>query len=143
MSMGGSYVLNVGPSGEGEITDAYALRLRRIGDWYNRMEGCLECAEPDSFNYAIRANDCIVTKKNGKSYFHFAEGIRSSSIAMELFPSFPKSVRLMNTGKQLPVSIDLLPEYFCNAGTALEFLHITDIPVDDLASEPIVIEIEW
>ncbi len=143
MSMGGSYVLNVGPSGEGEITDAYALRLRRIGDWYNRMEGCLEGAEPDPFNYAIRANSCIVTKKNGKSYFHFADGIRSSSIALELFPSFPRSVRLMNTGKQLPVSIDLLPEYFCNAGTALEFLHITDIPVDDLASEPIVIEIEW
>jgi len=143
MSMGGSYLLNVGPSGEGEITEAYASRLRRIGDWYCRMEGCLECAEPDTFDYRIRDNSCIATKKNGKTYLHFADGIRSSSIALELFPTLPRSVRLMNTGEQLGAAVELLPEYFTPAGTALEFLHITGIPIDDLSNEPIVIEIDW
>ena len=142
MAMGGSYLLNVGPNGLGEITEEYASRLRRIGDWYNRMEGALVCHEADPFNYGIKANKAIVTKKNGKSYFHFPDGIRSSSLAFGYFPSVPKSVRLLNTGKQLGVAIDRLPEYFTN-GQALPFLHITGIPVDDLANEVIVIEIEW
>jgi alpha-L-fucosidase len=142
MAMGASYLLNVGPNGEGEITEDYAARIRRVGDWYKRMEGALVCHEADDFSYKIKANKAIVTKKNGKSYFHFYEGIRSTSVALQYFPSLPKSVRLMNTGKALPFAIDLLPEYFSN-GQALPFLHITGIPVDDLASEAIVIEIEW
>lgn len=142
MSMGGSYLLNVGPSGEGVVTEEYASRIRRVGDWYNRMEGCLECAEPDDFNYRVKANKCITTKKNGKSYFHFCDGIRSSSIALEFFPDIPKRVRLMNTGADLSYKIELLPEYF-SAGRAGTYLHITGVPIDDLANEPIVIEIEW
>ena len=142
MAMGSSYLLNVGPNGEGEITEDYAARIRRIGDWYKRMEGALCCHEADEFNYKLRANKAIVTKKNGKTHFHFPDGIRSSSIALQFFPGVPKRVRLLNTGKELPAAIDLLPEYFSN-GQALPFLHVTGIPVDDLASEAIVIEFEW
>ena len=142
MAMGASYLLNVGPNGEGEITEDYASRIRRIGDWYKRMEGALVCHEADEFNYKIKANKAIVTKKNGKSYFHFPDGIRSSSVALQYFPSMPKSVRLLNTGKALNASFDLLPEYFSN-GQAQPFLHITGIPTDELTNEAIVIEIEW
>ena len=142
MACGGSYLLNVGPDGEGVITEEYAKRLRRVGDWYNRMEGCLECSEPDLFNYGVKANKPIVTKKNGKSYFHFPDGIRSSSIAMQYFPNLPKSVRLLNTGESLSAEMAYLPEYFSNGRAGL-YLHVTGIPIDDLQSEPIVIEIEW
>lgn len=142
MAMGASYVLNVGPNALGEITEDYANRLRRVGDWYNRMEGCLVCHEADDFNYKIKANKAIVTKKNGKSYFHFPDGIRSTSVAMQYFPGMPKGVRLLNTGKALPYAIDLLPEYFSN-GQAQAFLHITGIPTDELSNEAIVLEIEW
>ena len=140
--MGGSYLINVGPNAEGEITEEYACRIRRIGDWYNRMEGALTCHEADDFRYKLRANQAIVTKKNGKSYFHFPDGVRSSSIALAYFPCVPHSVRLLNTDKSLNAAIDLLPEYQVN-GQALPFLHITGIPVDDLSDEAIVIEIEW
>lgn len=142
MAMGGSYVLNVGPNGLGEITEEYASRIRRIGDWYRRTEGCLQCAEGDDFNYKIKANEYIATKKNGKTYLHFYNGIRSSSVALRYFPSFPKKVRLLNTGKELPYAIDLLPEYSSN-GQAVPHLHVTGIPIDDFADEPILLEIEW
>lgn len=144
MALGSSYLLNVGPTGEGEITEEYASRIRRVGDWFARMEGCLESAEEDSFNYGIQANKCIATKKNGKTYLHFYEGTRSSSVALQFFPSMPKSVRLLNTGKSLTAKIELLPEYFnLEGGYANRFLHISGIPIDDLASEAVVIEIEW
>lgn len=142
MAMGGSYVLNVGPDGKGEITEEYASRIRRIGDWYRRTEGCLQCAEGDDFNYKIQANEYIATKKNGKTYLHFYNGIRSSSVALRYFPSFPKQVRLLNTGKELSYAIDPLPEYSSN-GQAVPYLHVTGIPIDDLSAEPIILEIEW
>ena len=145
MSMGGSYLLNVGPSPLGEITPEYANRIEKIGDWYNRMEGCLEGAEEDLFNYESRPNNCIATKKNGKTYLHFYEGLVSSAVNLKKYHSLPKKVRLMNTGKTLDAKIEFLPEFFnCDTGKSEDkYLHITGIPIDDLENEPIVLEIEW
>ena len=142
MAMGGSYLLNVGPNAEGVITEDYVKRIRSVGDWYNRMEGCLECHEADNFDYHIKANKYIATKKDGKTYLHFYNGVVSSAIAIKYFLSFPKRVRLMNTGKDLKYAIELLPEYFAE-GRANTYLHISGIPVDELVNEPIVIEITW
>jgi len=145
MSMGGSYLLNVGPSAEGEITAEYAARIRKVGDWYNRMEGCLECAEADEFPYESRHNKCIATRKDRKTYLHFYEGIISSAVALHVYPCCPKSVRLMNTGKQLDFKEEVLPEFFNGKTGQAEtvFLHISGIPIDDLAQEPIVLELQW
>jgi len=33
VSKNGNYLLNVGPTGEGEITEPYAMRLRQMGEW--------------------------------------------------------------------------------------------------------------
>lgn len=144
MSMGGSYLLNVGPSGEGEITADYADRLRKVGDWYNRMEGCLEGAEPDAFDYASAHNPYIAAKKNGKTYLHFYDGVISSAVELKRYPCIPKRVRLMNTGKVLPFKEEILPEFFSGeTGKGELYLHIREIPTDELASEPVVIEIEW
>ena len=142
MALGGSYLLNVGPNGKGEITEDYAKCIRKVGDWYRRMGGCLVCHDPDSFNYKIRKNKAIVTKKDGKSYFHFYEGIVSTSVAFEYFPKMPQAIRLLNTGKALDYKIEKLPEYSAN-GQAIVHLHITGIPIDDLSDEPIVIEVTW
>ena len=44
----------------------------------------------------------------------------------------------------LPFGVEPLPDYFSGkTGLAEQYLHIWDIPVDDLASEPIVLEVEW
>ena len=144
MSMGGSYLLNVGPTAEGEIASEYLQRLKRVGDWYNRMNGCLECAEADDFSYGSEQNECIATKKNGKTYLHFYQGLVSSAVALKRYPNIPKSVRLMNTGKILSCKEEVLPEFF-NGDTGIGdiYLHITGIPIDDLLAEPIVLEIEW
>lgn len=145
MAMGGSYLLNVGPDATGVIPPEYERRLRKVGDWYNRMEGCLVGHEADKFQYNVKHNPCIVTKKNGKSYFHFYSGLISSAVAVADYPSVPKRVRLMNTGALLPFAAESLPEFFSGQTGQAEhiYLHISGIPVDDLANEPIVIEVEW
>ena len=143
MAMGGSYLLNVGPNAKGVITEEYAARIRAVGDWYRRMEGALVCHEEDSFNYKARGGKPIVTKKNGRSYFHFPDGLISSAVSFEFFPSVPKSVRLLNTGSDLRYAIERMPEFFTGSGMASLVLHISGIPIDDLSGESVVIEIEW
>ena len=145
MAMGGSYLLNIGPKGDGSIDERYSGMIRRVGDWYNRMEGSLENTESDVFDYQISRGKCIVNKKNGKSYFNFYDGIDSTAVSMKKYPSLPKSVRLLNNGESLKFKIEPLPEFFnFETGCAdVEYLHISGIPVDDFASEPIVLEIEW
>ncbi len=145
MSRGASYLLNVGPKSDGTIDEISLGILERVGEWYNRMEGCLEEHNEDSFPYEIRKNRFIVNKKNGKSYFHFFDGVVSSAVSFDKYPNIPKKVRLLNTGAELKFDTDPLPGFFdMETGMATpDILHISGIPVDDLASEPIVIEIEW
>ena len=146
MARGGSYLLNIGPTALGDWDPAHAERIARIGDWYRRLEGCLEGAEPDPFDYGIyKSGECIVTRKNGRTYFHFYNGLPTTAVQMKRWPSLPKTVRLMNTGDYLPFKTETLPECFSmTTGRAEQrFLHIRNIPVDDLAGEPIVLEVEW
>ena len=144
MSKGASYLLNVGPDAKGVITEEYKSRLKKIGDWYNRMQGCLECAEPDEFKYNAKHANPIATKKDGKTYLHFCEGLCADSVVLTDYPNLPKSVRLMNTDSQLPFAAEVLPEFMNKNGVAEHvFLHIRGIPIDELENEAVVLEIEW
>ena len=82
---------------------------------------------------------------NGKTYLHFYDGIVSTSIILRKFPQIPKSVKLMNTGETL--AFHIAPHLLLldsDTGIAKDgCLHITGIPVDDLAQEPIVLELTW
>lgn len=146
MARGGSYLLNIGPMADGSLHPDHVDRIARIGDWYQRMEGCLENHEADEFDYCVRASgDWIATRKNGKTYFHFPQGVRATAVAIPNYPSMPRSVRLMNTGAALPFAAEVLPSYFNGKTGQAEqvYLHIRNIPADELASEPVVIEVEW
>ena len=145
MAQGASYLLNVGPDAKGVITEEYERRLMNVADWYNRMEGCLEDHEEDTFGYEVVGDKYIATKKGGKTYLHFYDGIASTAVALKKYPGVPKRVRLMNTNETLAYDVIYLPEDFQNEDGHAQpkRLHIYGIDADSLASEPIVIEIEW
>ena len=145
MAMGASYLLNAGPDANGVIREDYASRFRAVGEWYDHMDGCLECHEADDFDYGPNPNKFIACKKDGKTYLHFYNGICSSAVNLRKYPNAPKRVWLMNTGDALDAEVCYLPECF-NGKTGqayAEVLHISGIPIDDLQSEAIVLEIEW
>lgn len=146
MARGGSYLLNIGPMPDGSLDPVHARRIRRIGQWYTRLEGALMCHEDDEFDYQVyKSGPCIVTKKNGKTYFCFWDGIPGTAVTMKNYPGFPRSVRLLNTGEQLPAAIQPLPNYFSGKTGVAEdrYLRIHRIPVDELGDEPIILEVEW
>jgi hypothetical protein len=145
MALGASYLLNVGPNGNGVITKEYEERLLAVGDWYTRMEGILECAEEDCFDYQIKDNGYIATRKNGKTYLHFFDGLITNAVTLKQFPSKPKKIRLLNTGELLKYDVMYLPELFRGSFDQLSAraLHIFGIDFAIIEKEPVVIEIEW
>lgn len=98
MSMGGNYLLNVGPMADGTIDEKAKSIIERVGRWYNNMEGSLENVKADDFDYQVMVHKCVVNKKDNKSYFNFYECIYSSAVSLKKYPGLPKNVRLLNTG---------------------------------------------
>ena len=152
MAMGGSYLLNVGPTAEGRIPPESCAILSRVGEWYNKMEGTLEDTEAEEMDYEIRANPmmqgdaCLAVKKNGKTYLHFPAGLISTSVYLHKYPGLPRAVRLMNTGAPLPFGLAFPPSERDKNGRGLgPFLRISEIPADrePLLTEPPVLEIIW
>ncbi len=144
MAMGGSYLLNVGPDDRGVITKEYRTLIERVGKWYKKLGGALECHEADSHGISVVNNPCIITEKNGKSYLHLWSGMSSSAVLVNNPPATPSRVKLLNTGTTLPYDIQSVPDRFeWETGKAVVMLRIWDIPADELASEAIVVEIEW
>ena len=145
MAMGGSYLLNVGPNAQGEITPEYADRIRLVGEWYKRTEGCLESAEAAKDCYEAMHAPCIATEKDGKVYLHLYNGLISSALTLKSYPALPKRVRLMNTGEELRFAEMPLPE-FVNGNTGVAekvFLHISGIPIDSLSNQPLILELTY
>ena len=147
MAMGGSYLLNVGPMPTGEIPAKAVDRIKKVGDWYNRMEGCLENHEAEPHKFGITdISDVVINKKDGKTYMHFYNGLTSSSIQIYNWPATPERIRLMNNGKDLPFKFDLLERNYPadnEKGKDRLYIHVQEIPADEFVSEPIVIEITW
>lgn len=146
MARGGSYLLNIGPMADGSLAPDHKERIERIGRWYSSMQSCLECHEPDEFDYRIAVADKhIPVKKDGITYLHFFDGLSVNAVSLGSYPCAPKKVRLMNTGKDLPFREILLPRGIdpVTGHIMMVFLQISDIPVDDLSQEPIVIELQW
>ena len=150
MAMGGSYLLNVGPMPDGTISPEAQASLRRIGEWYAKMNGTLEDAEADTFDYQIKScqmtGGCLQLQKNGKTYFHFPGGLTTGSLYLTKYPCVPKQVRLMNTGMPLSAYEDTPPYMIVENGMAKgPLLRITGIPSDrePLLTEPTVVEVAW
>ncbi|MBQ7348101.1 MAG: alpha-L-fucosidase [Clostridia bacterium] len=144
MAMGGSYLLNVGPMANGKIDEKSASIIKRVGDWYCRMNGVLEGHEKDPLGLTTKGKDPFVAfRKNEKTYLCYYAGSSSSAINFVNAPSVPKCARLLNGGETLGLRYETLPAYIWGGRAAGPFVSITGIPVDDYPAEPLVIEIEW
>lgn len=146
MAMGGSYLLNAGPTAEGVIPEKSRTLIRRIGRWYRSVSEGLEHADPPSRPYRLRGNEpCIVTERGGASYFHFWRGLDTTAVTFmdEDLPT-PSRAILCNTGAKLPLRYGTLPTLLDPDHVARRKVwSVSDIPADDIPDEPPVIRVEW
>ena len=142
LAMGGSYLLNVGPDEKGSF-GADGDRLRRVGDWYNRVresygEPVVDISLPDGV---------LATRQGENLYLHFRDGLNSSGVDLPGLPA-PKAAVFLNDGRALPFAVEPLPALNCPWGTGFggrrrEGLHLWGIPVDDFAAEAAVVKLVY
>src|SRR4051812_4607559 len=70
-SRGGNYLLNVGPTAEGQIPQPSVQRMAEIGQWLKVNSGAINGTEPSPFPYELPWG--IITSRPGKLYLHVFE----------------------------------------------------------------------
>jgi len=70
-SRGGNYLLNVGPTAEGEIPQPSVERLREIGQWLRVNGESIYGASPNPFTYNLEWG--FITTREGKLYLHLLD----------------------------------------------------------------------
>jgi len=118
VSKNGNYLLNIGPTGEGEITEPYAVRLLEIGKWLKvngeAIYGCGGTAFGTEFGeYVIvdgkkkfipRSPDWRCTTGSGKVYIHVFNWPRNGKLELPpLMAKIKKGDLLADTQTRITV----------------------------------------
>ena len=145
--MGGNYLLNVGPTAEGEIPPVQVDLLRRVGRWYGRVREAL-VAEPAPD--LIESEEVWLTRRGDTLYAHLYESPEASAVGLEPLRAVPRRTTLLNTGAPLEARVEVTPRRWAtqwNAGLRgadiLPSLRVRGLPVDEVQGEPLVVELEF
>ncbi len=79
VARGGNYMLNVGPTGRGEIPAVIAETLERAGEWTARHADAVYGVEPSPWEMAPSWGDC--TRRGNRLYFHIFDWRPGGEIA--------------------------------------------------------------
>lgn len=147
MAMGGSYLLNVGPTADGRIDDRSAAIVRNVGNWYVRVRESLEGVQPGSVAMEDWYNHStfIAVEKPGATYLHFYNGLDTSGVTLCPVSQVPKEAIVLNNGERVKTAIAPMPTAW-NWQTHQSrppYLHLFDLPIESFSQEPIVVKLVW
>lgn len=139
MCNGANYLLNVGPDDTGKVPDAAANILREIGTWYGKVRESFDDTVPAS-ELSARKNVSL-TRRDNTIYVHLKQPLTADSIVIPPFDTLPEKALLLNTGRELECSTDMLPVNWQNEK---RFLWIKGLPRDLIeSSETLVIRLDF
>ena len=144
LARGGNLLLNVGPDADGRIPAEAQRILRRFGAWHKAVREAWQGVTNETG--VVKDPSCLVTKRTGGEgevlYLSYANGLDRCGVNLFPLDRMPKSAVLLNTGAALKTEVVFMPSSFWEGGHR-NSLHVSGIPVDDLAGEPIVIRLEY
>jgi len=139
LTMGGNFLLNVGPKADGTIPEAALSLLRRTGDWYRKVRESYQDVRTDPL--VSDADGVMVTRRGEKTlYLHYPKGLTATGVSVRPLAALPKRAVLLNTGETVKAELAVLPREWEKGGMAL---HLYDLPADRLANESAVIRLEF
>jgi len=138
LSMGGNYLLNIGPMPDGTLCEKDTVILNRIGAWFSKVKEAFYGVTPA--NGILKLPSVMMTVKDNCAYLCFLSDINAESIILEPFETVPKKVTLLNTGETLGAvrSLGALPYYRDPENT-----RILNIPIEKLYDTIPVIKLEF
>ena len=102
-SKGGNFLLNVGPTAEGEITPPSIAILSEVGKWMKTNGESIYGTSASPLDAAPKWGR-ITSKGDGKTfYFHVFDWPKEGRLTIPELASLPKRARLLDGGKKLDV----------------------------------------
>ena len=133
-----NYLLNVGPTGEGVISQQSVDIIRRIGIWKKQVD--------ESFTGVESAPDLIdtpgvfVTKKNKSIYVHLNQLPAGNGIKLKPIIVAPQKATLLNTGENIDFTVNLSPS---DHATQQPYLRLRNLPANELSNSVMVVKLEF
>jgi alpha-L-fucosidase len=106
-SKGGNYLLNVGPTAEGEIPDPSVERLAAVGRWMQANGESIYGTQASPFEKSPWGR-CTQKTVDGKTrlYLHVFQWPKDGKLTVAQLPGKPTAALLLNGEKKLPFSIE-------------------------------------
>jgi alpha-L-fucosidase len=133
-----NYLLNVGPTGEGEIPQQSSDILKRIGAWKKSVDESFTNINTDA--ELINSPGVLVTKRDKTVYVHLnklpvGNGVKLKPITVE-----PQKATLLNTGEKVDLAVNLCPS---DHATQQPYLRLRNLPVNEMSNTVLVVKLEF
>lgn len=105
-SKGGNYLLNIGPTGEGQIPDASVERLQAIGQWMRVNHEAIYSTAASPFSHQLPWGRCT-QKTDGRTttlYFHVFNWPADGSLTVPELKTKPRKIWLLSDQKKNSLS---------------------------------------
>lgn len=132
---GGNYLLNIGPMPNGKFPEEAMDIYKKCGEWYKKIKESIV----DTKFIAIGNFD--YTQKENSLYLHLPVGYGCTGAVLSPITTAPKNVIALNTNSPLPYAVEYTP--VCYNNDMPSYLHIKNIPSNELIGESIVIRLDF
>ena len=133
-----NYLLNVGPTGEGEIPAEATAILKRIGKWKHSVDESF--TDVENGNDLIQSSGVLVTKRKQTVYVHLNQPLVGNGIKLKPIVAKPQNAILLNNGNTIDFEINLCPS---DHSTQISYLRIRNLPVEEFANSVMVVKLEF
>ena len=133
-----NYLLNVGPTGEGEIPAEAAGTLKRIGNWKKSVDESFLNVETDTGS--IQSPGILATKRNKTVYVHLNRLPVGNGIKLKPITVAPVKATLLNTGLPVEFAVNLCPS---DHATQQPYLRLRNLSVDEFSNSVMIVKLEF
>ena len=133
-----NYLLNVGPTAEGQIPSEATAILKRIGKWKASVDESFKNVQSDTD--ILPAKEVIVTKRDQTLYVHLNQSPSGNGIKLKPINVLPVKATLLNTGDAVDCVVNLSPGDHISQQP---YLRLRNLPVNENANTVLVVKLEF
>ena len=135
LAKGGNYLLNIGPQADGTFPAEAVRILNKIGQWRQQVKEAFEQVEP--LPLTVDNGNVLLVRKENMLYVYLLDAPRKSGITLKPLEIQPKKATLLNNGLELKSKVEIMPSMHAENKA---YLHIWNIPADELANEAVILK---
>ena len=133
-----NYLLNVGPTGEGEITPGMSSILKRIGTWKKSVSDSFRKVQPESD--LLNLPGVLVTRDEKTLYLHLNKLPVGNGLKLKPINVLPSKATLLNNGKSIDCIVNLCPS---DHASQQPYLRLRNLPANEMANTVMVAKLEF